>query len=150
VPTGCSTQRMEERLVQLCSFTVGLACPKDQLKGLIFQSDGSRNQAEEMVTPFSCSRPSSEEQPGPPFVLRITHRIIGESYRLHLITYQKIKSSRLPSGPGGKNQKKSCRPCNQQIKCIIHMTHLPRLVRTVADGQQTCPAWTNIKVDQRE
>ena len=38
--------------------------------------------------PFSCRSPSSELQPGPPFV-------------------QKTRSSRLPSGPGGKNQKKS-------------------------------------------
>ena len=39
--------------------------------------------------PFSCSCPSRELHPGPPFV-------------------QKIKSSNEPSGPGGKNQKKSC------------------------------------------
>lgn len=52
VPTGCSTYKTADRLVQLYSLTIGFAVPVAQLNG-----------------PFSCKRPSKLEQPGPPLVL---------------------------------------------------------------------------------
>jgi hypothetical protein len=77
-------------LVQLYWFCVGFAWPHDHENG-----------------PFSCSKPSSDEQPGPPFVLRarVNAMCTAREGRAH----QKTRSSRLPSGPGGKNQKKSSR-----------------------------------------
>jgi len=87
VPTGCSTQSTLDRFVQLNSFWVGFAWPQLHENG--YDNVRCCYQARwPKLTPFSCNRPSSDEHPGPPLV-------------------QKIKSSRLPAGPGGKNQKKS-------------------------------------------
>jgi hypothetical protein len=49
VPSGLSIQSTLDRFVQLYGFCVGAACPNCHEIG-----------------PFSCRRPSSEEQPGPP------------------------------------------------------------------------------------
>ena len=80
VPTGCSTNRILERFVQLNSFGVGFAWPKDQLNGYTIVITWSVPSScmvyvtNQPRTPFSWSSPSIEEQPGPPFVLQSKNR----------------------------------------------------------------------------
>src|SRR5258708_3789480 len=71
VPIGCSTYRTLERLVQLHSFWVGKAWPFLQVKGYAV-SDIVLGIICRKLTPFSWKKPSNDEQPGPPFVLKST------------------------------------------------------------------------------
>jgi len=59
-------------------------------------------------TPFSCSRPSREEHPGPPLVLNSEKNIVMNSeVESEQSSHQNIKSSTFPPSAAGKNQKKS-------------------------------------------
>lgn len=89
----------------------------------------------ELLTPFSCSRPSSEEQPGPPFVLRITRLIISE---LHYTAPHNTPKNQIIETPVRARREKP-----EKELTLLHsamnmydllMAHLPRLVRSVADG----------------
>lgn len=84
---------MLDRFVQLNSFCVGRAWPYDHWNGCA--QDPKCNQSMSQLdargsdvtrTPFSCSKPSSEEHPGPPFVLHSDIRTESRQMISHVTT----------------------------------------------------------------